>query len=53
MENIITQALTRFSSVLTPLLFFIFNQPILLTCVVGGLFVIGAKVFKRIKNSVK
>ena len=51
--TVIEEALTKFLSVLNPMITYILNNPILLTCFAGGLFVVGAKVFKRIKNSVK
>ena len=46
-------ALTNFSSVMTSLVGIIEGNDILLTMFAGGLLVVGAKVFKRIKNAVK
>ena len=51
--SVIETALTRLESVLAPIITYIGNNPIMLTMFAGGLFVVGAKVFKRIKNSVK
>lgn len=47
------QAITDVTSVLTAVTTYITGTPILMTMFAGGLFVVGAKVFKRIKNSVK
>ena len=46
-------ALTDFSSVLTSLVGIIEGNAILMTMFAGGLLVVGAKVFKKIKSSVK
>lgn len=46
-------ALTNFATVLTTVADFITNQEILFTMFAGGLLVVGAKVFKRIKNAAK
>lgn len=48
-----SQAITDVTSVLTAVTTYITGTPILMTMFAGGLFVVGAKVFKRIKNSVK
>lgn len=49
----ITTALSNFSSVLTSVVSVITGNDILFTMFAGGLLVVGAKVFKRIKNAVK
>ena len=46
-------AITNVTSVLTAVTGVITGSDILMTMFAGGLFVVGAKVFKRIKNSVK
>ena len=51
--SIIEQALTRFLSVLMPIGHYITSTPIIACLFFMGVFVIGAKIFKRIKNSVK
>lgn len=48
-----TEALTNFGSVLTQVATFISNNAIMMTMFAGGLLVVGAKVFKRIKNASK
>lgn len=48
-----TTALTNFSAVLTSVATFIQGNDILMTMFAGGLLVVGAKVFKRIKNAAK
>lgn len=45
------QALTDFGSVLTAVADFITDQEVLYTMFVGGLLVVGAKVFKKIKKA--
>lgn len=45
-------ALTNFGTVMTTLVGIIEGNDILMTMFAGGLLVVGAKVFKRIKNSV-
>lgn len=47
------QAITDVTSVLTAVTTFITGSPILMTMFAGGLFVVAARVFKKIKNSVK
>ena len=49
----LSTALTNIGSVLTTTVGIITDNPILMTCFAGGLLVVGAKVFKRIKNAVK
>lgn len=49
----ISSALTDFSSVLTSVVGIITDNAILLTMFAGGLLVVGAKVFKRIKSAAK
>lgn len=49
----ISSALTDFSSVMTSLVSIITGNAILFTMFAGGLLTVAAKVFKRIKNSVK
>ena len=49
----ISSALTDFGSVMTELVSIITGNAILLTMFAGGLLAVGAKVFKKIKNSVK
>ena len=46
-------ALTNIESVLTSVTTIITGNDILMTMFAGGLLVVGAKVFKRIKNAVK
>lgn len=46
-------ALTNFGTVLTSVATFISENDILMTMFAGGLLVVGAKVFKRIKNAAK
>lgn len=46
-------ALTNFGSVLTQVVSIITGNDIMFTMFAGGLLVVGAKVFKRIKNAVK
>ena len=48
-----SDAITNVLSVLTAVTGVITGSEILMTMFAGGLFVVGAKVFKRIKNSVK
>lgn len=48
-----TTAITNFIAVLTEVTGVITGSDVLMTMFVGGLFVVAAKVFKRIKNSVK
>lgn len=55
MENASTlgSALSDFASVLTSVTSTITGNTILMTMFAGGLLVVGAKVFKRIKNAAK
>lgn len=46
-------ALSNFGTVLTSVATFISENDILMTMFAGGLLVVGAKVFKRIKNAAK
>ena len=46
-------ALTNITSVMTSVVGIITGNEILMTMFAGGLLVVGAKVFKRIKNAVK
>lgn len=46
-------ALSDISDVLTTVVEIITGNSILFTCFAGGLVIVGAKVFKRIKNAVK
>lgn len=46
-------ALSSFSSVMTTLTGIITGNDVLYTMFAGGLLVVGAKVFKKIKNAVK
>lgn len=46
-------ALTNFGTVLTTVATFIQGNEIMMTMFAGGLLVVGAKVFKRIKNASK
>ena len=46
-------ALTNFTSVLTSVVGIITGNEIMFTMFAGGLLVVGAKVFKKIKNAVK
>lgn len=46
-------ALSSFSSVMTTLTGIITDNDVLYTMFAGGLLVVGAKVFKKIKNAVK
>lgn len=46
-------ALTNITSVLTTVTTIITGNDVLMTMFAGGLLVVGAKVFKRIKNAVK
>lgn len=45
--------LTNFADVLTAVVGIIEDNAVLMTMFCGGLLVVGAKVFKRIKNAVK
>ena len=45
--------LSNFADVLTSVVSIISNNEVLMTMFCGGLLVVGAKVFKRIKNAVK
>ena len=51
--NTITSALGDFSTVMTSVVSIITGNAILYTMFAGGLLAVGAKVFKRIKNSVR
>lgn len=46
-------AITQFLAILTEVTNVITGSDVLMTMFVGGLFVVGAKVFKRIKNAAK
>lgn len=46
-------AITNFLSVLTEVTSVITGSEVLMTMFVGGLFVVAAKVFKKIKNAAK
>lgn len=48
-----SDALSNFTTVMTKLTGIITGNDILMTMFAGGLLVVGAKVFKKIKNSVK
>ena len=48
-----SDALSNFTTVMTNLTGVITGNDILMTMFAGGLLVVGAKVFKKIKNSVK
>lgn len=48
-----SSALSNFAIVLSTVADFITDQEILFTMFAGGLLVVGAKVFKRIKNAAK
>ena len=48
-----TTALTNFAAVLASVVSTIEGNDILMTMFAGGLLVVGAKVFKRIKNAAK
>lgn len=53
-NNPFLEAVARFhTAVFVPLYTFITNNPVLMVFVVSALFLIGAKVFKRIKNASK
>lgn len=45
-------ALTNFGTVLTTVATFISNNDIMMTMFAGGLLVVGARVFRKIKNAV-
>lgn len=47
------EAITNVTTVLTSVTTFITGSPILMTMFAGGLFVVGARVFRSIKKSVK
>lgn len=49
----IASALGDFATVMTNVASIITGNPIIFTMFAGGLLVVGAKVFKKIKNSVK
>lgn len=49
----IATALSNFSTVMTNVVSIITGNDIMFTMFAGGLLVVGAKVFKRIKNAVK
>lgn len=49
----ILQAISQVGTIVEKLIEIIGDSAILMTMFAGGLFVVGAKVFKRIKNSVK
>ena len=48
-----TDAISNVQAVLTAVTGIITGTPILMTMFAGALFVVGAKVFKRIKSAVK
>lgn len=48
-----TQGLADFVSVLTEVTTYITSSSVLMAMFCGGLMVVGAKVFKRLKNAVK
>lgn len=49
----LAEALSNFSTVMTSLVGIIEGNTVIFTMFAGGLLVVAAKVFKRIKNSVK
>lgn len=51
--NTITTALNSMGTVLSQVVSIITGNSIMFTMFAGGLLVVGAKVFKRIKNAVK
>ena len=53
MANTLSTAITNIESVMTSVSGIITGSTILMTMFAGGLLVVGAKVFKRIKNAVK
>ena len=52
-QSPILVALSGFGTLLESMITWLSDVPILMTMFAGGLFIVGAKVFKRIKNSVK